>query len=179
MKTSFLPLLLGFTISLSALAQTSSRFRNEVTNNINEHDQRIRNTCTALAKKQYNAQDVRLTSPRSWLYTYEVKFLNDCYFNVKMRLMDNHIRLAQTRIGRLKQQVKNNRDATLSQDVKALEQGLVVFKDRQKEERTRYQENNYGWFSMDNITQLLLREIKTVLVEYYEMRAEMRFERTL
>lgn len=171
--------LLSLSIAIPALAQTSSRFRNEVTNNVNEHDQRIRTTCTELASKQYNAQDVRLNSPRSWLYTYEVAFLNDCYFNVKMRLMDNHVRLAQTRIQRLSQQAKNSRDAALLRDVKALEQGVVAFKDRQKEERRRFTEGDYGWQGQDGITKILLREIKKVLVEYYEMRAEMRFERTL
>lgn len=113
------------------------------------------------------------------MYSYEVKFLNDCFFNVKMRLMDNHIRLAQTRIQLLRQQAKDKRDTTILNDAKALEKGVLVFKDRQKEERRRYNERDYGTQGRDYITQTLKREIRRVLTEYYEMRAEMRFEGTL
>lgn len=160
-------------VSLSALAQTSSRFRNEVVTNVTEHEQRIRNSCVALANRQYHAQDVRLNSPRSWLYTYEVKFLNDCYFNVKMRLMDKHAQLLRGRIATLRRTRADARDIRLLQD------GLKAFLEQQATERRRFVERDYGWLGQDNITELLLREIKKVLNAHYEMRAEMRWEGTL
>jgi len=167
-------------LTLSASAQTSSRFRNEVTNNVTNHHNRIVEACTATANRQYHAQPaVRLTTPSTWLYLYEVKFLNDCFFGAKMQLMNSHIQLLQTRINRLRAQARDRRDANLARDVAGLEQGLSAFRTRQNQERTQFQTEDYGWMGQEDITKILKREIRNVLVEFYEGRAEMRFEGTL
>ena len=119
-----------------ASAQTSSRFRNEVTNNVNQHSERINTACVSTANRQYHAQpSVRLLSPSTWGYKYEEFFLNECLFAAKMQVMNRHIQQSQTRIARLQVQARNRRDAFIANSIQGRQRGLVAFRNRQAASR--------------------------------------------
>lgn len=178
MKSAVLLLALG--LCLNAFAQTSSRFRNEVMNNVAEHEERIIRSCEDIARDRYNAQpSFNLFDRSTWRGRYEISIQSDCFFNTKMRLMDGNISLALTRISRLTQRARERRDQDLLREVRFLQQGVASWRAVQAEERRRYQERDYGTLGRDYINETLRREIHRVLIERYEMRAEMRFEGTL
>lgn len=178
MKSAVLLLALG--LCLNAFAQTSSRFRNEVETNVGQHFDRIERTCTDIASRLYNAQpDVELLNPQTWLYKYETFYLDRCYLNTKIHLSNTHIQLARVRISRLTQQARDRRDEELMAEVRGLQRGVTEFIARQARENKTYTEAPTNWRGPDGRRQMIRREIRRILEEYYEMRAEMRFEGTL
>jgi len=169
------PFLIALTLlfSFSAFGQTSSRFRNAILQNSTEHTERISRTCNARADRLVN--DPNNLALGYFHLVYRGKFLNDCLQSHKMTIMRTHTQLLQGRINKLRER----RDPSLVRDINGLRAGLSEYQVRHRTEASLYKSSCYDRRGLDETSVDMVKQIKKLLMEYYEMKLEMEDEGTL
>lgn len=136
--------------------------------------QRLSQQCEAQADRLYN--DPNNLTAWGWIHwTYRGGFLNDCLAAKKRWVMQTHLRLLQARIAKL----SARRDQSLSADIRGLQQGQKAYQARMVDEAEKYKDGCYERLGLNETSESLPRQIRRLLTEYFEMRAEMELEGTI
>ncbi len=170
MKRISLSLFLLF--SFSALAQTSSLYRNRIIQSATDYREKADAYCEAYATREYEAQT-------KLLYTYRGAFLNDCLNTFKMTLMQKHERSLLKRIKFFEEAYSHHPKAQLKKDIAGLKEGLKAYREKRSYEASRFKNSVYYHRSLKETPVNLRRHIYQIGLEYYELRYEMSAEGSL